>query len=54
VNLPEHGKWKQRVLLDFFGGDEKANVCTSVRNKYFTVESASPKREFAVGKAVVP
>jgi hypothetical protein len=29
---------------------EKANVCTSVRNKYFTVDSTSPKREFCASE----
>ena len=29
---------------------EKANVCTSVRNKYFTVDSTSPKRELCAGQ----
>src|SRR5947209_20191396 len=29
---------------------EKANVCTAVRNKYFTVDSTSRKREWGDGK----
>ena len=29
---------------------EKANVCTSVRNKYFTVDSTSPKRELGAAQ----
>src|SRR5438552_3173056 len=29
---------------------EKANVCTSVRNKYFTVDSTSPKRELCANQ----
>jgi hypothetical protein len=24
VNLPERGKWEQRVLLDFFGGNRES------------------------------